>query len=110
MTHSEKKLDVLFVEANSSEEAYQELSHSYSAVETPTWSLLLAQSCRSKGYGVAILDCVAERLSLSQAALKIRSLDARLVVFVVYGQNPNSGTTNMIGANKLARKLYLIII
>lgn len=105
MTHSEKKLDVLFVEANSSEEAYQELSHSYSAVETPTWSLLLAQSCRSKGYGVAILDCVAERLSLSQAALKIRSLDARLVVFVVYGQNPNSGTTNMIGANKLARKL-----
>ncbi len=32
-------------------------------------------------------------------------MPARLVCFVVYGQNPNSGTTNMIGATALARKL-----
>jgi anaerobic magnesium-protoporphyrin IX monomethyl ester cyclase len=100
-----KRLDVLFVEPNSAEEAYQELSHSYSAIETPTWSLLLAQSCRSQGYGVAILDCVAERLTVPQAVLRIRAANPRLVVFVMYGQNPNSGTTNMIGANKLAKQL-----
>src|SRR5581483_4878794 len=101
----ERQLDVLFVEPNSAKEAYQELSHAYSAIETPTWSLLLAQSCRAKGFGVAILDCVAERLDVHQAVRKIRDHHPRLVVFVMYGQNPNSGTTNMIGANKLAMAL-----
>lgn len=100
-----KQLDVLFVEPNSAEEAYQELSHSYSAIETPTWSLLLAQSCRSQGFGVAILDCVAERLTVPQAVERIKEHNPRLVVFVMYGQNPNSGTTNMIGANKLGKAL-----
>ena len=46
-----KQLDVLFVNSDSATAAYQELSKSFSAIETPTWSLLLAQSCRAKGYG-----------------------------------------------------------
>ena len=100
-----KQLDVLFVEPNSSQEAYQGLSDIFSAIETPTWSLLLAQSCRSQGYGVAILDCAAERLSASQSVLRIKDANPRLVVFVMYGQNPNSGTTSMIGANKTAKML-----
>ena len=49
-------IDILFVEANTST-LYQELSKEFSAIETPTWSLLLAESCRSKGYRVNILDC-----------------------------------------------------
>lgn len=100
-----KPLDVLFVSADSSAEAYQELSKSFSAIEPPTWALLLAQSCRAKGFGVAILDVGAERLSLEQAAQRINDIKPRLACFVVYGQNPNSGTTNMIGATALARLL-----
>jgi anaerobic magnesium-protoporphyrin IX monomethyl ester cyclase len=99
------KLDILFVEPNSSQEAYQELSHTFSAIETPTWSLLLAQSCRAKGYSVAILDCVAERLTAGESAMRIKDLNPRLVCFVVYGQNPNSGTVNMSGAYKVASLL-----
>jgi anaerobic magnesium-protoporphyrin IX monomethyl ester cyclase len=99
-----RPLDVLFVNADSSAQAYQDLSKDFSAIETPTWALLLAQSCRSKGFGVAILDCGAERLAESEAAKRIAEAKARLVCFVVYGQNPNSGTTNMIGATQLARK------
>lgn len=101
----EKRLDVVFVEADSSKKAYQGLADVYSAIETPTWSLLHAQSCRNKGYGVAILDCTAERLTDEQAVQRISDLNPRLVVFVVYGQNPNSGTTNMIGANRLAQAI-----
>ena len=100
-----KQLDVLFVEPNSSLEAYQELSRVFSAIETPTWSLLLAQSCRMQGYEVAILDCVAEQLDVAQAVMRIREAKPRIVVFVMYGQNPNAGTTNMIGANRLAKML-----
>jgi len=96
-------IDILFVEANTST-LYQELSKEFSAIETPTWSLLLAESCRSKGYRVNILDCNAERLSDEESVRRIEQFDAEIVCFVVYGQNPNSGTTNMSAASKLARK------
>jgi radical SAM superfamily enzyme YgiQ (UPF0313 family) len=100
-----RPLDVLFVNADSSARAYQELSKDFSAIEPPTWALLLAQSCRAKGFGVAILDCGAERLDDDQSVRRIAEANPRLVCFVVYGQNPNSGTTNMIGVESLANKL-----
>ena len=66
-----RPLDVLFVNADSSAQAYQELSKDFSAIEPPTWALLLAQACRANGFGVAILDCGAERLSDEQAVQRI---------------------------------------
>src|SRR5262249_24990854 len=98
-------LDVLFVNPNSSKKVYQDLSQDFAAIEVPVWSLLLAQSCRAKGFGVAILDCDAERLSDEVAVKRIHEAKPRLVCFVVYGQNPNSGTTNMTGAGSLCAAL-----
>lgn len=100
-----RQLDVLFVSPDSSFQAYQALSKDFSAIEPPTWALLLAQSCRAKGFGVGILDCTAERLSVEDAVKRIAEAKPRLVCMVVYGQNPNSGTTNMIGATALAQSL-----
>jgi len=99
-----RPLDVLFVSPDSSFQAYQELSKDFSAIEPPTWALLLAQSCRAKGFGVAVLDCGAERLGVEASVERIAEAKPRLVC-AVYGQNPNSGTTNMIGATALCRKL-----
>jgi anaerobic magnesium-protoporphyrin IX monomethyl ester cyclase len=101
----DRPLDVLFVNADSSAQAYQDLSKDFSAIEPPTWAMLLAQSCRAKGFGVAILDCGAERLSEEAALQRVAEAKPRLVCFVVYGQNPNSGTTNMIGATALCHRL-----
>ena len=98
-------IDVLFITSNNSNGIYQQLSHKYSAIETPTWSLLLAQSCRSQNYKVAILDCLAENLTDENAYLRIKKLYPRLLCFVVYGQNVNAGTTNMSGATRLAKYL-----
>ena len=102
---SKAQLDVLFVAPNSSQAAYQDLADVYSAIEPPTWALLLAQACRSNGFGVGILDADAERLTPEQGAKRIAEVNPRLICFVVYGQNPNSGTTNMVGAIALAREL-----
>ena len=102
---SENKVDVLFISPNSSRAAYQDLADVYSAIEPPTWALLLAQACRSNGFGVGILDADAERLSPEQGAKRIAEANPRLACFVVYGQNPNSGTTNMVGAIALAEEL-----
>lgn len=98
-------MDVLFVNPDSSAKAYQGLAKVYAAIEPPTWALLLAESCRSKGYGVGILDCDAEKLTLEAAVARVEQAAPRLVMLVVYGQNPNSGTTSMIGALAFARAL-----
>jgi radical SAM superfamily enzyme YgiQ (UPF0313 family) len=98
-------MDVLFVNPDSSQKAYQDLAKVYAAIEPPTWALLLAESCRAKGFGVGILDCDAEKLTLEQSVGRIKDANPRLILFVVYGQNPNSGTTSMIGALALAKAL-----
>ncbi len=98
-------MDVLLINPDSAARAYQGLAEKFSAVEPPTWALLLAESCRAKGFSVGILDCDAEKLSLKTAVQRVGDSRARLAVFVVYGQNPNSGTTSMIGAIALAKAL-----
>ena len=95
-------IDILFITPNSSKKIYQELSKDYSAIEPPTWSLLLAQSCRSKGFKVSILDANAEKLSDEESFKKVKEINPRIICFVVYGQNVNAGTTNMVGAVSLA--------
>lgn len=100
-------IDILFVTPSSAKKVYQGLAEKFSAIETPTWSLLLAESCRSKGGKVAILDCLAENLTHDQAHKKIIKINPKLICFVVYGQNVNAGTTNMIGATELSNFLKI---
>ena len=61
-----KTLDCLLINPDSSLTAYQGLSGKFSAIEPPTWALLLAESCRSKGHEVAIMDCCAQVCFLGQ--------------------------------------------
>ncbi len=95
-------MDIIFVNTNN-RSVYGVLADNYSAIEPPVWSLLLAQSCRAKGYGVAILDAIAENLTHEETAQKIIDLKPRFCCFVTYGQNPNSGTTNMVGVYEVAK-------
>ena len=97
--------DVVFIIPNNSAGVYQELSGKYSAIETPTWALLLAESCRAKGFKVKIIDCLAENLTDKEALVRLQDLNPRLISFVVYGQNVNAGTTNMSGATRLSKYL-----
>ena len=99
------KLDVLFINPGNQTAIYQDLAKDYSAIETPTWALLLAQSVRAVGFKPGIFDVNAERVSTSQAVQRIKETETRLLCFVVYGQNPNSGTVNMSGATALAKAI-----
>jgi hypothetical protein len=98
-------MDVVFINPGNPTGVYQELSKDYSAIEPPTWALLLAESCRSKGYTVSIIDANAEQLNNEQVYNKIKSINPRLICFVVYGQNVNAGTVSMSGAVYLSNYL-----
>jgi anaerobic magnesium-protoporphyrin IX monomethyl ester cyclase len=98
-------MDILFISPGNASGIYQNLSKVYSAIEPPTWSLLLAQSCRSIGIKVGILDINAEKLSHESVLERIKKLNPKLLCFVVYGQNVNSGTVNMSGAVSVSNYL-----
>ena len=98
-------LDVLFVHPNASKKIYQDLSKDFSAVEPPIWAALLANHVRAKGYSAAILDCEAEHLTAEESAKKVDEYKSKLVVIVVYGQQPSASTQNMQGAHDLLEVL-----
>jgi len=91
-------MDICFLVASSAKKSYQKLSETYAAIEPPTWALLLAQSCRSKGFKVSIIDANVENLSNEEVLKRLTDLNPRLLCLVVYGQNVNAGTANMRGA------------
>ena len=98
-------LDCCFLIASNSAKSYQSLAKDYSAIEPPTWALLLAQSMRSVGHTVSILDANAEGLSEQEIFARLNDNLPRLICFVVYGQNVNAGTTNMSGATHVTKYL-----
>ena len=60
---TKNNIDCCFLVSASSKKSYQKLSETYSAIEPPTWTLLLAQSMRSIGFNIKIIDANAEDLS-----------------------------------------------
>ena len=99
------KLDILFIHTNASKKIYQDLSKHHSAIEPPTWALLLAQSTRTFGFKVTIIDANAENLSEIDIYKRILNQSPKLICFVAYGQNVNAGTTNMTGVIDVASYL-----
>jgi radical SAM superfamily enzyme YgiQ (UPF0313 family) len=98
-------MDVVFINPGNASEIYQGLSSKLSAVEPPTWALLLAQSVRSKGFSVQIIDANAEGLSDKDLVSRLERERPRLICLVVYGQNVNAGTAGMSGASRVAKAI-----
>ena len=102
-----KKIDCCFLVTGNSKKIYQSLSKTYSAIEPPTWALLLAQSTRASGFKVTIIDANAENLSENDIYKRILDQSPKLICFVAYGQNVNAGTTNMTGVVDVATYLNI---
>jgi anaerobic magnesium-protoporphyrin IX monomethyl ester cyclase len=59
-----RKLDALFVHPSAAYKVYQKLADKHSGIEPPIWAAMLANHCRSRGFGVGILDTEAESIIL----------------------------------------------
>lgn len=98
--------EVVFIAPCNQGVTYQELEKlRLSAIEPPTWALMLAASMRAKGFSPQIIDTLAENLEDHELVARVADADPRLICFVVYGQNVNAGTTNMGGVVRQAAAL-----
>ena len=98
-------VDIVFINPSNSTGIYQGLANKLAAIEPPTWVLLLAESVRSKGYSVKIIDANAEGISDEILVQRLNDFKPRLVCLVVYGQNVNAGTAGMSGASRIAKAI-----
>ena len=99
------KTDVLFIHPNASVEIYQDLAKDYSAVEPPIWAGLLANHVRTRGLAPEIMDCEAMAYDDATAVHHIKAIAPRLIVVVVYGQQPSASNQNMEGAVRLTKAI-----
>jgi radical SAM superfamily enzyme YgiQ (UPF0313 family) len=93
-------IDILFVHTNSSIQTFQNLSK-YAAIEPPIWAALLANSIRSLGVRVDILDCEALQLSTEESYNHIKDINPTLICFVQFGQHPSASAQSMQGTHEL---------
>ena len=93
-------IDILLVHTNSSSQTFQSLLK-YAAIEPPIWAALLANSMRSLGVRVDILDCEALQLDTKQSYNHIRDINPTLVCFVQFGQHPSASAQSMQGTHEL---------
>jgi len=98
-------IDILFVHPNASQKIYQGLASKNAAIEPPIWAAMLANSVRAKEFRPEILDAEVEQLDYTTAAKRITEYKAKVVCFVVYGQQPSASSQNMEGATATAREL-----
>ncbi len=96
-------LDVLFVTPPSRLEVYQKLAGEYAAIEPPVWSTLIAKYLIKKDYSVKILDAEAEFLTHEETADRIVSENPKLIVYMIYGQQPSASTQCMPAGRKTAK-------
>ena len=103
-----RKLDALFVHPSAAYKVYQKLADKHSGIEPPIWAAMLANHCRTRGFGVGILDTEAERIDCIEASRRVVEADPKLVCIVVYGQQPSASSQNMEGAVELSKQIKLL--
>ena len=98
-------LDILFIHPNSANRIYQDLAKNNSAIEPPIWCAMLANSVRSYGSNVEIIDAEVLHLDFDQVADEAIRLKPKIICIVVYGQQPSASSQNMFGAVKTAEAI-----
>ncbi|MHC9544292.1 MAG: radical SAM protein [Vulcanimicrobiota bacterium] len=99
-------LDILLINAGGSRKrVYQNLSTSYSAVDTPFWAALTAGYLRNEGFNVGILDANAENLDFEQTVERIYNAAPRYIAIICYSQQANVSTPIMVAVGELCRKI-----
>ena len=94
------KKDIVLISPPARLEVYQGLSGELAAIEPPVWAGLIGGFLRDKSLSVAIIDSEACGYNHQQAAEAVASHEPKLVVFVVYGQQPSASTQCMPAAAK----------
>lgn len=100
-----RDFDLLVINPSALRSIYQTLSSQYAAIETPIWAGLITNFAREKNFSTQLIDCEGEGLNVETAYERYAQYNPKLVVVVVYGQQPSASTQNMHGASQIVTKI-----
>ncbi len=99
-------VDVLFINPGDRQQIYQDLGDEFCGIEPPAFGALFATFLRKQGLGVALIDGPASNISAEEIAKSaIDDFQARLIVIVVYGNQPSASSQTMTSAGAVARHI-----
>ncbi len=93
-----ERLDLLLVNPSNRKEAYGALCDSFSAIEPPLWTALVAAFVREKGFSVKTIDGDVDNLSTEYIAEKIYKYNPLLAGISAIGANPSASSTPKMAA------------
>lgn len=97
--------DILFIHPGDHKRTYQDLSKEFTAIATPTWTTLIANYTREKGYKTAIYDVNVEGWDDNDSKELVSKYNPGLIVMMVYGHNPSASTQTMPAAGRIAKEI-----
>lgn len=89
------KIDFLIINPGDRSSVYQGLSTELTAIEQPTFALLVARYLMKFNYKVKVIDTPATTISYEEVAKLVEEYDPVLVGFYIYGYQPSASTQNM---------------
>lgn len=98
-------LDLLLISPGNRVKVYQGLGGDMSAIEPPTFMLLVAKYMTNLGYSVEIIDMPCSNLEEKDIGQIVNDLNPTLVGVFVYGYQPSSSTQNMYSANLICSSI-----
>ncbi len=99
-------VDVLFINPGDRQQIYQDLGDEFCGIEPPAFAALFATFLGKQGLGVALIDGPASNMSAEEIAKSaIDDYQARLIVIVVYGNQPSASSQTMTSAGAVARHI-----
>ncbi len=100
-----EKIDTILINPSALKSIYQGLSSKYSAIEPPIWAGMIAGFLQTRNISTSIIDCEGEGLTSNDVTKRIGNYDPKLIIVVVYGQQPSASTQNMHGASQVCTAL-----
>ncbi|ECR1497495.1 TPA: radical SAM protein [Campylobacter jejuni] len=97
--------DILFINPGDRKKVFQKLGDDATAIEPPYLTLSYASYLEKKGFNVSILDVNALNLSIDEIFEFVKNKNPKLIVLVVYGNQPSASTQNMTITEHIAGSL-----
>lgn len=94
-------IDFLIINPGNRKRVYQSLGNNISAIEQPTYALLVATYLKKKGYTVKVIDIPATSYTDGELVNLVESYNPTLIALYVYGYHPSASTQNMESANEI---------
>jgi radical SAM superfamily enzyme YgiQ (UPF0313 family) len=94
-------IDLLIINPGNRSRVYQLLGNNISAIEQPTYALLVATYIQKKGYTVKVIDIPASSYTDAELINLVEDYNPKLIALYVYGYQPSASTQNMESANEI---------